>query len=1101
MGKKLFLLLACMFMTASMAFAQKQVQGTVTDSETGEPIVGAAVKVTDTTIGTLTDVDGKFTLKNVPSSAKTLTVSFMGMKTEEVQVRNVVAVTMVDESKSLGEVMVVAYGTQKRSSFTGSATELSSKDIEAHIATNATSALQGSAPGIQVTSASGNPTDNAPSIRIRGLGSMLASNAPLIILDGAPYEGSMSSINSQDIDNMTVLKDAASCAIYGPRGANGVILITTKKGKSQDAEIKFDARWGSNSRLIPQYDVITSPGQFYETAFTQLYNSKLYYGASASEAYNAACSQIYDENNGGLGYQVYTVPDGQNLIGTNLKLNPNATLGYSDGTHYFTPDDWYDEAFHNSFRQEYNISASGKTDRLNYYASGAYLKDGGVVNNSDFDRYTSRLNTEYRAKDWLTLRANMGFTHSSGKNPYTTTSYGSSGNMFYVANNIAPIYPLYVRDANGQIMKDDGRVMYDNNQAGFVRAGFVGNPIRDNEYDKRKFDRDMLNGNWAAVVSPIEGLKLTASLTAMSNNYRSTTLSSVFGGSSSNDGQVSVTTSRTFDVNNQYLAEYDTYFGGNQHHLTVIAGYDQERYKYQYLYGWNSHLYNPYIGELGNATGEESQNLNSYTRNRMNESVFGRVQYDLMDRYFLSGTVSRNGSSRFAPGHRWGTFGSAGAAWLINKEKFFNADWVNELKLKVSYGVTGNDNLDDEDFYLYTNNYTLKPYNYETGLYAKELTQAGNTELTWEKSQAFNVGVDFALFDSRLSGSVEFFNRKTTDMLYYKDMPLSKGITGTYPVNVGNMVNRGIEANLNGSIIRSKNITLDANLNLTHYKNEITALDPSVSEHGIISGTSIRRVGGSIYEGYMYKYAGVCNQADVDEYGFSASDLGKPMYWQKVYATDGDGNQLDANGDKCSDSGLDPVQTGDTKTVDFGKADRYDVGSYLPKVYGGFGLNLKVYGFDFSTLLAFQLGGKIYDGTYQRFMHTQSGAATNWHKDILKAWTPENTNTDIPRLDAGSDSQFALSQSCCDRFLTSARYLSINNVTLGYTLPDKLFQGTFFKGLRVYCAGENLAVFSARKGLDPRFSMGTGGYTSGTGLASDYYSARRTVTFGVTLNF
>ena len=463
------------------------------------------------------------------------------MQTQEVGIQPNVRVTLKSDAELLDEVMVVAYGTAKRSAFTGSAGEMKSEKLEMRAVTSATSALSGTVAGVQMTSSSGEPGQSG-SIRIRGIGSINASSDPLYIVDGAPYEAGIANINPQDIESISILKDASASAIYGARGANGVVIITTKKAKAgEDAIVKLDAKWGSNSRLIPQYDVITDPGQYYETHYKAMFNSIYYNGGTAAEAYAFADANLFNSNNGGLGYQIYTVPAGEKLIGTNFKLNPNATMGYSDGTYYYTADDWYDETYHNSFRQEYNISVSGNRDRLSYYASVGYLDDGGMVDNSNYKRYTARTNVEYQAKKWLKLNTNMSFTHSDSESPYyTTTNWGSSGNLFYIVNTIAPIYPLYVRNADGSIMMENGRVVYDSNQTNQTRPSIVGNAIRDNMYDARQTYRDVFNGTWGATITPIEGLNLTATLSAMSNTRRYNILYSPFGSGSSSDGAAAV---------------------------------------------------------------------------------------------------------------------------------------------------------------------------------------------------------------------------------------------------------------------------------------------------------------------------------------------------------------------------------------------------------------------------------------------------------------------------------------------------------------------------------------------------------------------------------
>ncbi|MCM1312271.1 MAG: TonB-dependent receptor [Bacteroides sp.] len=1077
MRKRVCLFFVSLMLTLSAALAQRTVTGVVINSDTGEPVIGASVLVKGTTIGNATDIDGHFTIAGVPDNAQTMKVSYIGMKDTEVAIKSQMKIYLSPATKYIDDVMVVAYGTQKKSSFTGSAAEIKAEAIEDHVVSNVTSALAGQMAGVQMTSSNGDPGDNSPSIRIRGIGSMSASNSPLYVVDGMPFSGSISSINPQDIESLNVLKDAAASAIYGARGANGVVLITTKKGRAQDAEVKFDARWGSNSRLVPQYDVITDPGQYIENHYKALYNSQYYAGKSSAESYAYADANLYNKNNGGLGYQIYTVPAGEKLIGSNFKLNPNATLGYSDGQYYYTPDDWYDETFHSSFRQEYNVSLSGVGDRINYYASVGYLKDGGIVNNSEMQRYTGRVNVDYKAKKWLTVNTSLNYTHTDTETPsYDNTVQMSSGNIFYICNTIAPIYPLYVRNADGSIMTDNGRTIYDANQTNFSRPNVVGNAVRDNEYNSTQSFRDAFSGKWSAKLTPVKGLTLMANIGADVNNVRTNALYSPFGSSSTTDGGVYVLSTRSMGITNQYLGQYQTEFD-NVHHLDITAGYEQYKYKYQYFYGYNDHLYSPFIGELGNAVGNDSKTLNSYTENYMVEGYLARVQYDYDEKYFISGSFRRDASSRFAPGHRWGNFGSVGAAWQLNKERFLeDVSWIDLLKFKISYGVQGNDSFLSSgyaDYYPYADRYETS-YNSDTGEYSIVLVQKGNDELTWETSHSFNTGFDFTLFNHRLYGSIEYFSRKTTDLLYNKPTPLSSGIvTGSYPVNVGAIVNKGVELTLNGVLVRTNDIQWDLNLNLTHYSNKITELDPSVAENGIKGSYYIYEVGGSLYNAYAYKYAGVDSE-------------GKALYYYDTEVQDPD----------------DPTKTivKTDKTSDFAKATQYDLGSTLPKVYGGFGTTLKIHDFDLSAQFSYQLGGKIYDGMYQTFMHNggSAGVGQNWHKDILNAWTPENTNTDVPRLNPSDNIG---GQAAIDRFYTSSDYLCLNNLTVGYTFPKRWLVPAGISGLRIYVAGENLALLTARKGLDPRFSMGTGSMIYGSGSSSNYYSAMRTITAGLTLTF
>ncbi len=1070
--KKIRLILTSLLLVCSVGlFAQNiQVKGTVTDASTGEVIPFASVSLKGTMTGAATDLDGNYQL-TVPSNG-VLVFSFVGYENLEVAIEGkaVINAALAPSQEFIDDAIVIAYGTSTKSSFTGSAAMVKSEAIEKKVSTNVTSALAGASPGVQVISGSGDPTSGGPTIRIRGVGSMSASSSPLIVVDGSPFEGSIKDINPNDVESMSVLKDASASAIYGNRGANGVILITTKKGTG-DAKIKFDARLGSNSRLIPNYDVITDPGQYYETYYQLLYYKHLIGDGktthTTAQAY-AFADQTLFSTSGGLGYRVFNYPEGEKLIGTNLRLNPHATLGYSDGEYYYIPDDWYNETFHNSFRQEYNMSVSGSGERFNYYASGGYVDDGGIINNSEYKRYTGRINADYQVKKWFKLTTSMSFSHANSMTNGSNGSWGSSGNVFYVANNMGPIYPLYVRNADGSIKTENGRVIYDSNNTNFIRPAVVGNAIRDNEYDVTNYYSDVFIGKAGAIFTPFRGMTLTANLNLTSDNTREADLYSIFGSGASTDGMAYVYQSRMFAVNQQYLAEYKTDFGGSDHNIDVLAGYEEYNRKSQSLWGQKDHLFNPVVGELGNGDGTTGTRTSSGTNTYKSKGFLARAQYDYANKYFLSGSFRRDASSRFAPGHQWGNFWSAGGAWLISNEEFLrNNGVIDMLKLKVSYGQQGNDNLGG--LYPWADQYEHS-YNEETGEYSLVLSYKGNEDLTWETSKSFNVGLDFEIFHGVLNGTVEYFSRKTEDLLYSKNVPFSAGNpTGVVPVNVGDIMNRGFEVSLDGNIINTKNVRWNWNVNLSHYKNTILSLDPSVSENGIKGSNFIYEIGGSLYDAYMYKFAGV-NQ-----------ETGYPLYWKHVEEKDDDGNITNEY---------------DETTDVFDQATKYKLGSVMPKLYGGFGTSLNAYGFDLSAQCSFQLGGKYYDGSYQQLMWTQDQKGSAWHRDALKAWTPENPSNEIPR-----NGVYAEAQSATDRFLVSSNYLSINNVTVGYTFPTKWTNKIAISQLRLYVAGENLAVFSVRKGMDPRYSMGLGTMTSGAGLTSSAYAPMRTITGGISLTF
>ena len=468
MGKKILFLLVCALMSVNMVFAQtSQVTGTVIDSETGEPLIGAQVKVEGTTIGALTDLDGKFTLKNLPRSAKQVVVSYMGMNTVKAYIKPHMAITLTADAQDMNEVMVVAYGTQKKGTFTGSAAIVGAEDIEKVQVTNAVDALRGKAAGVQINTSTGQP-GSTPSIRIRGINSINAGNDPLIVVDGSPFEGSLNDINPTDVESMTVLKDASSTALYGARGGNGVILITTKTAKkNQKATLTLDAKWGSNMRAVPNYEMITNPAQYYEMWYKGLNNyaqGKL--GMDANKAWQWANQNLTEGNEYGLGYNVYSVPEGQYMIGQNGKLNPNATLGNivsKNGQEYMiVPDDWTDATYGNGLRQEYTLSANGGSEKGSFYASANYLSNEGITVASDYQRFTGRLKADYMIKDWLRVGGNMNYGRFNRNYLGNDGTSGSSGNVFALTN-IAPIYPIYIRDGKGNIIFDEtsGYNLYD----------------------------------------------------------------------------------------------------------------------------------------------------------------------------------------------------------------------------------------------------------------------------------------------------------------------------------------------------------------------------------------------------------------------------------------------------------------------------------------------------------------------------------------------------------------------------------------------------------------------------------------------------------------
>ena len=1087
MEKRLMMFLVGFFLFVGSALAQTNVSGTVTSSQDGEPVVGAAVKVEGTNTGTVTDVDGHFRL-NAPAGAK-LTISYLGMKPQTVKAGSNMRVVMEADNKTLDEVMVVAYGTQKKSSFTGSAAIVGSDEIGKVQVTNAVDALKGKASGVQIYNATGQPGSTS-TIRIRGINSINSGSNPLIVVDGSPFDGDLNTINPVDVENMTVLKDAASTALYGARGGNGVILITTKSGKKgQAAKITVDAKWGSNSKAVPEYKTINNPAAYYEMWYKALYNyAQSKFGYDANQAWQWTNNNMIDSQTYGLAYNVYTVPEGQQLIGTNGKLNPNATLGHIStmgGTQYYlTPDDWEDEIYNNSLRQEYTISATGATDKGTFYGSANYLKNKGITAASDYTRFTGRMKADYQLKPWLKLTGNMTYAHYDQNSLGDDGAEGGSGNAF-AFTNIAPIYPMFIRDANGNKIYDQASrmVRYDYgdgvvvpNPRPYINQS---NPISDIKLNTRYNEGNTFNGTGQADIYLPFGLTFTSINSVYLDEARSTsTTNPFFGQYAKSKGSVTKQHVRTWSYNFQQRLNWHRSFG--LHDIEVMLGHEYYRDFGYELAADKTNQFSVYNKELDGAVVMGS--AESYQSEYNTESWLSRAMYNYNDRYFGSVSVMRQASSRFDKNHWWGTFWSLGGGWLINKEKWFNAPWVDELKLKASYGENGNDRIGS---YRYIRYFSISNSNNSVSLTPSSL---GNANISWEKNGKFNIGADFSFWNGRLNGTVEYYNNTTKDMLSWVPMPPSFGWSGYYS-NVGNMKNDGVEFDIHGDVIRNNDLTWSLYVNFTTNHNEITKLAPERKKNyydgiglGYSNSSYFYKEGESVATYYTKGYAGVDPKT------------GEALYYKNVYEKDANGKDVLYDNDN---NVVDATYTGTTHrkvvkketTTKYSEADDYLAGDMLPDVYGGFGTSLSWKGIDFSADFQYQLGGQVYDGTYAGLMSCSRGQAI--HQDMLNAWTAENTTSNIPRWQFNDDYMAAAGS---DRFLISASYLTLANITLGYTLPKQWTRKIQIDGIRLYVVADNVYTWSKRRGLDPRQSI--------TGSNSNaYYKPIRSISGGITFTF
>lgn len=991
------------------------------------------------------------------------------MKTQEIDIKPVVKVVLHSDTEMLDEVMVVAFGTAKKSSFTGSATVVKSEKLSKSQVSSVTEALAGAVPGVTMTSSNGAPGATS-SIKIRGISSINAGNDPLIVVDGAPYSGDLNNLNPSDVESMTVLKDAASSALYGARGANGVIIITTKKAnKKGDAIVTFDAKWGANTRALQNYDVVTNPAQYYELHYSAMNNYYKSTGMSDVAAWQAANKNLFGAN-GGLGYNVYTVPEGQYLIGQNGKLNPYATLGrvvsYNGKDYLLTPDDWQDVGTRTGMRQEYNFSVSSATDKSTFYMSLGYLGNEGITANSDLKRLTARLKADYQAKSWMKIGGNMSYARFDSNSLGNNGSSSSTANIWAFTTQLAPIYPAYVRNADGTIMVDDNGILmmdYGSGQNAGLTRPFIGdaNPIQDNKLNTANAEGNALSSNGFIDITPLPGLKITLNGSFNLDETRSTYVyNPYYGQFDSTGGTVSKGHSRTYDYNLQQLVSYIHSFG--KHNADIMLGHEYYDYRYYTLGASKSKMFSQINKELDGAV-IDGQSAYSYKNRFNNEGYFGRLQYNYDERIFGSASLRRDASSKFHPDYRWGTFWSVGGAWLINKESWFDSSWVQELKVKASVGSQGNDNI---GYFMYTDMFNIVNSNDDLGT---SFGSKGTKDITWENNLNFNIGTEFQ-FWNRVTGSVEYYMRKTTDMLFAFSVAPSLGYSSYYD-NVGDMINSGVEVNLGVNIINKRNFTWDVNLNASSLKNRITMLDPDKlisteytadgkAYKGYTNGSFFVGEDLSMYTWRLKEFAGV-------------SEDGQSMWYKNV---------LDEEGNIVSRE----------TTTDYSKADYYITEeTTLPKISGGFGTNLNIYGVDFGINFTYQIGGKQYDSTYAYFMSSPSGSAGyNYHKDLYKSWTPENPNNEIPRFQLND--QYSAASST--RFLTNASYLNIQNINVGYTFPSKWTKKLAINSLRLYMSAENVFYWSKRKGFDPRQS-----YSAATNATN--YSPMRTVSGGVTFQF
>ena len=1045
--KKLTYLLFCLILGIGMATAQTtKVTGTVISADDNEPIIGASIVVKGTMVGTVTDFDGAFSL-DVPSSAKTLVVSYVGMKTQEIEVKSNLRILMQTDNQSLDEVVVVAYGTAKKESFTGSAEIIKNEKIEKRTVANVSKALDGLVAGVQTTSGSGQPGSGS-SVVIRGFGSIKASQNPLYVVDGIPYDGNINAINPNDIESMTVLKDASAGALYGSRGANGVVMITTKKGKDGALLVNLKANWGIASRAIPRYETMDERG-YLETIFQSYKNDQIASNGLSPEAASVAAltamgsgaKAIFGTNQM---YNPFNFPIAELIDPVTGKVRSDATLRYHE--------DWMDEATaNNPLRQEYVLNMSGSQNKTKYMFSLGYLNEDGLLKTTNFQRYTGRINVDTEYKNWLTAGLSTNFAHTKSNTSQTSTS--ASSNIFYSAQLMAPIFPVHQLDENGQIMYGaDGAPMFDYGSTRPAGANANFNSIATLFDDKYGTNDDNVSGRTYISLGdlkdgPLQGLKLTANFGfdyVNRNNF--TYYNPYFGNAASVKGMLAKSNYRYFSYTFNQLLTYDRKFN-DKHHIDFLAGHEYYDYEVSSLSATKSGFPFGGIYELAGATTitDASSLKDSYTI----ESYLFRANYDYMDKYYLSASFRTDGSSRFNKDYRWGKFWSVGANWRMNNEAFLSdVDWLNNLSVKASYGVQGNDNVGT--LYAWQSFYDLGWPN--ASMSGALVSSLENTNLKWEQNGNLNVGVEAKVFD-RFSASIEWYNRKTTDMLLDYPMASSLGFD-SYLKNIGSMRNTGWDITLNGRLVNTNDFTWDLTLMGSTIKNKVLHL---ADKPEIISGNYIIKEGETINSFYTAKSAGV------------DPATGSQLYW--VWDTDENGN---------------PGEPYISSNINKATASKQIMGSRIPNLYGSFTNDFKYKGFDLSIMCTYSIGGKVLDSVYNTFMYGNYVGQAK-HKNLERAWKQPGDITDVPKIEIGK------AYPITDADLINASYLAIKNITLGYSLPTRLTKGMFKKEIRFTATADNLVLFSHLKGMDPQYN-----FSGGTTFV---YTPSRTISFGVDVKF
>ena len=974
-------------------FAQQiTVQGVVKD-QTGETVIGASVMEKGTTNGTITGIDGDFSLNMSPNG--TLVVSFVGYKTQEVQVKGQkqLQVVLSEDAEMLDEVVVIGYGTMKKSDLTGAVSSIGNKDIKDSPVSNLGQAIQGKISGVQIVDA-GKPGDNV-SIKIRGLGSINNCD-PLVVIDGVPTDLGLSSLNMADVERLDVLKDASATAIYGSRGANGVVMITTKRGTEGKGILAVSANYSfQNATNVPS---LLNAAQYAELSNDMMVNSG---------------------------------------------RNPNPE--WANPSELGAGTDWMDELLRTGVMQNYTVSYSGGNEKSHYYVSGGFLDQSGIVKSVNYRRFTFQSNSDAQVLKWLKFSNNITFSADTKK----SGSYNIGD-----ALKALPIYP--VKNEDGSWSGPDGNSEW---------YGSTRNPIGPTELNKSQTDGYNFLANLTAELTFTKWLKFKSTFGYDAKFWFMDNFTPKYNWKPTPTEE----TSRYKSDNKSFTYLWDNYFlfdhtFAEKHRVGLMAGMSAQWNTNDYLNAQKNVFMFDNVHEMDN--GEEMYAIGGNETEWALLSYMARVNYSYEDRYLLTATIRRDGSSRFGKKHRWGTFPSVSVAWRASQEKWFpKNDYINDLKVRAGYGVTGSQASVGNYSYLASYNTSVYPFGISSGNQTALVSSTlANPYIHWEEVAQTNIGFDASLFNSRVMFSFDAYLKETRDMLVKASIPITSGFedTTTTYTNAGKVRNQGIEMSLH-TINLTGELGWETNLTATYNKNKIKDLNSDVPYY--------------------------INQINNSYVTMLAKDYPINVFYG--YVTDG----IFQNQSEVNTHAVQPgAEPGDIRFRDLNNdgvindSDRTVIGNPNPSWLFSMNNSLSYKGFELSVFLQGIAGNKIYNAN--NIDNTGMAAAYNQTTDVLKRWQGEGTSNSMPRAVFGDPNQ---NTRVSDRFVENGSYLRLKNITLSYTFPKQWLQKAQIENARLSLSCENVATITGYSGFDPEVGI--------NGIDQNRYPISRTFSLGLNFNF